>query len=1111
MKQFAQISFALFFVNFNLFSQRVMISGRAAHSESEKTTSNPAPDKNPLHQSNTFSAFKFRNIGPAMISGRIVDIAVNQRNKSEYYLAVASGGVWKTTNNGTNFEPLFDQQGSFSIGCITLDPSNPKIVWVGSGENNNQRSVAYGDGIYKSEDGGKTWKNMGLQNSEHIGKILVDPSDGNIVYVACYGPLWSSGGDRGIYKTTDGGKTWKSILSVSENTGFNEIHLDAHNPGTLYACAHQRQRHEWTYVSGGPESAIYKSTDAGANWSKLAGGLPTGDVGRIGLAISPLNTDVVYAIVEGAEDGKGFYKSSDRGASWEKRSTWNTAGNYYQEIICDPTNIDKVYSMDTWAKVTYDGGKTFVNLGEKNKHVDNHALYIDPANPSHYLAGCDGGLYESFDMAQTWQYKANLPLVQFYRVTTDNSTPFYYVYGGTQDNNSCGGPSRTISSSGIVNSDWFITVGGDGFFSQVDPKDPNIIYAEWQYGGLIRHDRKTGEMFDIKPQEKEGEPALKWNWDAPLEISHFSNTRIYFCADKVFRSDDRGNGWKCISPDLSQNIDRNKLPIMGKVWSMDAVAKNQSTTIYGNITAFKESPINEQLLFAGTDDGLIQTTGDGGATWAKISTFGNVPANTKCQNITPSQFDENLVYATFNNHRNGDFKPYLMKSTDRGKTWKNISANLPQRGSAYCLVEDYINRNLLFCGTEFGLFVSLDGGNYWSPLKSGLPTICVPDATIQKRENDLVIATFGRGFYILDDITPLRSLSADAMEKAALIFPVKDAPVFITSQPLGHKGKSFQGESYFTADNPPVGPVFTYYLKDDYKTLKERRTDAEKEKVKNNQPVYYPVADSIRIEDKEEGAYLIVQIADAQNNVVRKIKQNAKRGIVRVNWDGRMARTVPITFNHADPDNPYEGEDQGPLVIPGKYFVSLYLISAEGNATQLAGPAPFNIYSLNNASLPVPDRSDLQSFYNHLADFRKSLLGTSSYRQEMRSHIKFIKAGLQQSQGNNLNLLADLKKIEKQLDAIDLDLDGDASLAKREFPTVPGLIAQTENIVGNLYSCTSMPGKTYQDAFEKVKKKFATTYLAIQTADGNLKSLEKKLDEAGLPYTPGRLPAFNVK
>ncbi|MEI6021489.1 MAG: glycosyl hydrolase, partial [Bacteroidota bacterium] len=550
-----------------------------------KSDDKKVPEKAEQFLSATYNCLSFRNIGPAVTSGRVIDIAVNPNNKSQWYIAAASGGVFKTNNAGITFEPIFDTYGAYSIGCLAIDKNNTNVVWVGSGENNNQRSVAYGDGIYKSEDGGKSFKNMGLSKSEHIGNIEIDQQNSDIVYVSAYGPLWAPGGERGIYKTADGGKTWNCILHVSDQTGFNEVHIDPKHNNILYACAHQRRRHEWAYISGGPESAIYKSTDFGATWQKLSKGLPSVDMGRISLAVSPINSDMLYAAIEARGDAKGLYKSVDRGASWTKESAYATDGNYYQELIADPKILNRIYSMATWAQVSNDGGKSFKNLGEKSKHVDNHCIWIDPDNSDHYLIGCDGGLYESFDAAQTWDFKANLPITQFYRVCVDHSKPFYYIYGGTQDNNTLGGPSRSISGSGIINADWFVTVGGDGFQSRVDPMEPNIVYSQWQYGGLVRYDRKSGETMDIRPIEKEGEAAYRFNWDAPLIISNHNNKRIYFAANKVFRSDDRGNSWTVISSDLSRGIDRNKLPMMDKVWSVDAVAKNQSTSIFGNITA----------------------------------------------------------------------------------------------------------------------------------------------------------------------------------------------------------------------------------------------------------------------------------------------------------------------------------------------------------------------------------------------------------------------------------------------------------------------------------------------------------------------------------------------
>ncbi|NRA50735.1 MAG: glycosyl hydrolase, partial [Phaeodactylibacter sp.] len=737
------------------------------------------------------SGLKFRPIGPALTSGRIADFAVHPDNRSVYYVATASGGVWKTKNAGTTYQPIFDSQGSYSIGCITLDPNNPNVVWVGTGENNNQRSVAYGDGVYKSEDGGSSWQHMGLKTSEHIGKIIVDPRDSRTVYVAAIGPLWSSGGERGVYKTTDGGENWELILELDEHTGATDLVMDPRDPDVLYAAALQRRRHVFTYVGGGPGSGIYKTTDGGQNWSKANKGLPSGDIGRIGLAISPANPEYIYAMVEAAGDASGFFRSTNRGASWSKQDDYFTRGNYYSEIVAHPTKPEVVFAMDTYMHYTNDGGKSFQRVGETNKHVDNHCMWIDPKQPDYYLVGCDGGIYESFDAGSTWHYKSNLSVTQFYKVEVDNDLPFYNVYGGTQDNFSLGGPSRTRNSTGITNSDWFVTHGGDGFESAIDPDNPDIVYAQSQYGVLVRYDRSSGEEIGIQPKPGKGENAYRWNWDAPLFISHHKSTRLYFAANKLFRSDDRGNSWTTLGDDLTRQLDRNTLPVMGRVQSIDAVAKNASTSPYGTIVAFSESPVNDQLLYVGTDDGLIQISRDGGSSWAKVdvNNIDGAPERTYVNALLASQHDENVVYAAFNHHKYGDFKPYVFKSTDKGNTWTAITNNLPERGSAYTIAEDHVNPELLFVGTEFSCFFSPDGGAHWKKLSAGLPTIAVRDIAIQKRENDLVLGTFGRGFYVMDDYSPLRQINETQLDADAHIFPIKDGLVYIERDPLGYSGK----------------------------------------------------------------------------------------------------------------------------------------------------------------------------------------------------------------------------------------------------------------------------------------------------------------------------------
>ncbi len=1075
-----------------------------------KKTSAEADKKDPW-KTETFNGLTFRSIGTAKTSGRVVDFAVNPENKKEYFVAAASGGVWKTSNNGITFNPVFENEGSYSIGCVEIDPTNPNVVWVGTGENNNQRSVAYGDGVYKSVDGGKTWKNMGLKSSEHIGMITIDPKNSDIVYVAAYGPLWSSGGDRGIYKTTDGGKTWKPVLQVSENTGFNEIHMDPRYSNVLYATAHQRRRQVYTYISGGPESNIYKSIDGGVTWDTLKKGLPEVDKGRIGMAISPANPDYVYAIIEAADKKGGVFRSTNRGESWEKMSDNATAGNYYQEIFCDPKDVDKVFYVDFWVMVSRDGGKTFSKIGEKYKHVDNHALWIDDKDTKHLLVGCDGGAYETYDFGANWAFKANLPIAQFYKVATDNSLPFYWVYGGTQDNNSLGCPSRTTSANGITNDDWIFTLGGDGYETQVDPKNPDIVYPQYQYGGLSRFDKKSGEIIDIRPVEAEGEPPLRWNWDSPLLISTHKNTRLYCGANKLFRTDDMGNTWTAISGDLSRGIDRNKLPVMGRVWSMDAVAKNASTDFYGQLTTIAESYFDENNLAVGTDDGLIHITKDGGKNWTKIDNIAGVPERTYVNQIIPSHHDRNVFYATFNHHRYGNFKPYVYNSIDGGMTWSPIMSNLPERGSVYTIAEDHVDKNLLFAGTEFGVFFSNDGGGKWTQLKGGLPTIAVRDMAIQERESDLVLATFGRGYYILDDYTPLRNIKKDDLNKEAFITPIKDSWMFIEkSTATGGPGKGFQGESFFSTPNPKVGAVFTYYLKENIKTLKEKRQETEKARIEKIEPVYYPTADSIRMEDQYPEPYLLFTITDETGAVVRKLKAPAKKGLSRLVWDMRYASPGPVNFNTPDPTNPYDQPETGALAMPGTYKVSLSKFD-DGKLTELVAAQPFVIKTLNAASLPATDKKALDAFCKKVSELRRAAAAAEGYRGELTNKIKFIKSAIIDAQIPHGDITSQVYAIEKRLNAVDIKMNGDASLAKREFETPPSINGRVSTIEGTLWTATSAPTQTALNSYNVASKQFAQVLPELKSIDDDIRKVETTLEKSGAPYTPGRLPVWNDK
>ena len=1057
-------------------------------------------------ESSIFKGLKFRSIGPALTSGRISDIAVKPDDFNTWYVAVASGGVWKTENSGTTWKPIFDDQGSYSIGCVTIDPNNPHIIWVGTGENNNQRSVAYGDGIYKSMDGGKSWENMGLKQSEHIGNIIVHPENSNVVYVAAYGPLWSAGGDRGVFISKDGGGTWERILYISEDTGINEIHMDPRNPDILYAAAHQRRRHVFTYISGGSESAVYKSTNGGESWGKIMNGMPSADIGRIGLDISPVNPDFVYAIVEAEEDA-GFYLSTDRGQSWEKRSDYTTSGNYYQEIFCDPVNLHTVYAMDTWFHYTTDGGKTFEMVGEKYKHVDNHALWINPRNTSHLIVGCDGGIYITYNRGQDWEYIDNLPVTQFYKVSVDNDFPFYNIYGGTQDNFSIGGPSRTTNVAGIVNSDWYVTNGGDGFESVVDPENPDIIYAQSQYGWLVRYDRKSGETLDIKPLEQEGEEAYRWNWDAPLIISPHKSSRLFFAANKIFRSEDRGNSWEVISEDLTRQIDRNQLPVMGKVWRMDAVAKNKSTSIFGNIVSLDESPLQEGLIYAGTDDGLINVTENGGENWSRISKFSGIPDMTYVNYILCSQFETKTVFAVFNNHKNGDFKPYVFKSIDAGKSWINISGNLPERGSVYCIAEDHENPNLLFAGTEFGLYFTIDGGIRWIQLKSGLPVIAIRDIAIQKRENDLILASFGRGFYILDDYSSLRSVSDKFLDLEAYIFPPKESWMFLESRPLGLRDKSFQGSSYYTADNPPAGATFTYYLKDDIKTRKENRLDKEKEQFQKGEIIQYPSFTEIRKEDDEIDPIIIFTIWDSQGNIIRKIEKEPEKGIHRVTWDYHYPPTTPTSLSSPSFDNPFSESDKGPLTLPGEYKVSMAKFQ-DGVITELIPQQSFTTKILNNTTLPAEDQQALFEFKDEVSEFLRVVTGTAKSLSEVNEKLRHISVAINNTSGVSSEIIQKIIDLDAHLKDLNRKLNGDYSLQSREFPIPPSITSRINTIVNGLWSSTSAPTQTQKSSLNIAKKEFDGVYIAIKRIVEELVDLESELEKAGAPWTPGRLPEW---
>ena len=1063
------------------------------------------PKKNEPLSASTFQNLKLRNLDPAFVSGRIADFAVNPKNHSEYYVATASGGVWKTENHGITFKPVFDHYGSYSIGVVTIDPNNSNVVWVGTGENNHQRALGYGNGVFKSLDGGASWKNMGLKNSRQIGGIVVDPRNSDVVYVAAEGSVWASGGDRGLYKTTDGGKTWKRVLKISDNTGVNNIIFDPRNPDVLYATSEQRRRHVYTAISGGPESAVYKSTDGGKTWNKIMKGLPKVDLGGMGIAISPVNPDVLYLIVEAQYDKGGFFRSTNRGASWQKMSNHSSSGQYFNEIYCDPKDVDKVYSVETRSVYTEDGGKTWKRVGLKDRHVDDHAMWINPDDPKQFLIGGDGGVYETYDGGLTFQHKSNLPVTQFYRVAVDNDYPFYNIYGGTQDNNSLGGPTRTINQDGIVNADWYPTNGGDGFWSATDPENPNIVYAEAQYGNMVRYDRKSKEAIPIRPEPKKGELSYKWNWNTPLIISPHSHTRLYTAANFVFRSDDRGNTWKKISGDITSGTDRNKWKVMGKYWSIDAVSKDVSTSLYGTAVSLDESPVKENLIYVGTDDGVISITEDA-KTWRRVTEFPGVPSYCYVSDILASKFDENVVYASFDNRKRDDFKPYLLKSEDKGKTWEPISNNLPKNGTVHTIQQDFKDPKLLFVGTEFGLFFSPNGGEKWIQLKGGMPDIAVRDIAIQKRESDLAIATFGRGFYILDDYSPLRKISESFLKNTkAYIFPVRDALMYVQNG-----GRYGQGSDYFRDPNPPFGATFTYYLRDVPKTEFELRKEKEKELFKKSEKIPQPPYSEIRKEKEEIKPHLIFTILDEYNNSVRRLTAPVSKGLNRITWDLRYPDINPISIKD-NKFNPTAKSRSGIGVMPGKYkvFMSLYY---KGKITGLTDTVEFTAKKLNNTTLPASDYAAVVNFEKQAGDLVRTIRATQKYTMELKKRVEYIKQAIYQTPDVDISYFNKAEKVSLELDDILFKFTGQKPRASQEeIPPSPVPINERVNtMMWTHWQSTAGLTQNEKTAYKILVEEFPPLLSKVKKIySDEIAPLEKVLEKGKAPWTPGRVPEFN--
>jgi photosystem II stability/assembly factor-like uncharacterized protein len=894
----------------------------ATAAQSPRPTPSPSPTPTPINWSTdpVLKRFVFRSIGPASMGGRIDDIAVSEQNPYVMYVAFATNGVWKSTNNGTTFQPIFDTYTTHSIGDVAIAPSDPNVVWVGTGEPNNRQSSSYGDGIYKSVDAGKTFTKMGLEDSQTIARIVIDPKDPNIVYAAVLGHLFGQNKERGVYKTTDGGKTWNNVKFIDEDTGFTDLAMDASDSKILYAASYQRRRTNFGFNGGGPGSGIWKTVDAGKTWKKLEGsGLPEGVIGRIGLDVSRSNPNVVYAQIEvGASTGTGgqeqtfggqvapspspgaspspsptptpspaasptpappdpkkagVWRSDDKGKTWRVVSNENNRPMYYSQIRVDPKNAETVYVGGLNFSKSTDGGKTFRSLQAGIAHVDNHAIWINPANSDHILLGNDGGLNVSYDQGATWEFVNTIPAAQFYAIGADMRKP-YYVYGGLQDNGSWGGPSQTRNQIGITNADWYRVGGGDGFYTQIDPTDHNIVYYESQGGAMQRLDMRTGRTVSIRPRgvpqrrgggpggRQGGTPAAspspgaspaatptpdtqsqlaafaqaqgfgggfgganlqsnvvptppvgeqyRFYWSSPIQLSPHNPRMVWAGGNRLFRSMDRGDTWTA-TIDLSKQIDRNTLSIMGVSGKDPMASKHDGYSGYGYIVSLAESPLVPGIVWVGTDDGNVQVSRDNGATWTNVSK--NVPGIGETYHISrvePSRYDAGTCYLAVDGHRLNDMKPYLFVTKDYGATWTSIVNNLPKWGNVNVIEEDPKNKELLYVGTEFGLFVSLNGGREWKPFMSGMPTMRIDDILVHPRDNDLIVGTHGRGIYILDDITPLQQLSQKVMDSEAHLFEVRPGTLWQNEIRLA---RYWGGAKIFRGTNPVPGTAVSYYLK----------------------------------------------------------------------------------------------------------------------------------------------------------------------------------------------------------------------------------------------------------------------------------------------------------
>ncbi len=1002
-------------------------------------------------------SLNLRNIGPAIMGGRVVDFAVVENNTAIIYAAIGPSGVWKSENNGVTWFPVFDKEGSVAVGAVAVSQTNPDIVWVGSGEATARNSVGIGDGVYKSEDGGRTWKNMGLKNTQHIARIIIDRTNPDIVYVGALGHEWGANEERGVFRTKDGGKSWEKVLYFDENTGIADLASDPSNNKIVYAAMWDFRRKPYHFRSGGKGSGIFKTTDGGETWKKIVNGLPSGEYGRIGLDVCHSKPNVVYAVVE--HKNSGIFRSDDKGETWSRMCDSRTHDRinfrpfYYSRITVDPNNDLVVYVYSGSSYVSRDGGKTFSTIS-RGTHPDHHAMWVNPNNSLHLLDGNDGGIDISFDGGKSWRSVRAGTWSEVYQVGYDMRTP-YYAYVGLQDNGSWGCPINSLDSNGIMNFHWYPIGGGDGFYIQIDPEDYSTIYRNAHMGGISRFDVKTGDSQDIKPVAKLNEEPYRFNWNSPILISPHNRNVVYFGGNFLFRTTDRGNSWEIISPDLSTD-DPEKQRDSGGI-----TADNTGAEIHCTIYTISESPLKEGLIWIGTDDGLVQLTMDGGTNWTNVTAnIRDLPPEGWVTRVEASHFDEGTAYVTFDRHRVDDNKPYVYKTNNYGKTWTSLSADLPSLGYLHVVREDLENKNLLFVGSEFGLFLSFDGGKNWIAYRNGFPTVAVRDIQIHPRERDLLIGTHGRGLWILDDIRPLEQLTPDVLDSDCVLFEIRPATLYSSKS-----SSMYSGPHEYSAPNPPFGAGISYYLK-----AKPRAVDK-----------------------------FSMSVRDSEGREVSLLRTTRNEGLNRIFWNLREQRSLS-----PEPAMSQRGRGRGfsggSFVLPGDYTVVLQL-----NNKKIEKPLTVKAYEKHNFSLE--ERRLNQKFVSEIGSLVSQGTALISSMTTLMEQLQSLDRRVNAENVKHSGLRDMLKEIKSKVDQIQeaysYSVEGATGYRRPVIVALRGgtLPEQISRLRGSISRYQGAPTQTQIDQFDDIKSKVTPLLeMAAEIQNTDIPKLNALLNEMKFPF-----------